>query len=272
VAAAVLIALVGTLSQASNRSGSVWGWLRDRNGPSGPAIDAPVATTIPADDGLLTITLPAGAIPRGEGVNAGLAHFSIPPGTRSTWIPYCCPGPMVEYVIAGTYTVRAQSAVRVVRADGTEEVVAAGVETVLDPGDALISRNETVVEGANTGDVPVELLNWVLLAAGGFGGHALPGWASHNVDVQGELVLPPGSAEVRLTTIELHPGTPVPLPSDGSLTFVVTLPSNALGTPVPSAYRDGDGAITSGRQVATVYLLTVSWTGVGTPTPGTPIS
>jgi len=179
---------------------------------------------------------------------------------------------MVEYVIAGTYTVRAESAIRVVRADGAEEEIPAGVDAVLTPGDALISRNETVVEGANTGDVPVELLNWVLLAAGGFGGHALPGWASHNADVQGELVLPPGSAAVRLTTIELHPGTPVPLPSDGSLAFVVTLPTNALGTPVLSAYRDGDGAIGGRLNVSTVYLLTVSWTGVGTPTAGTPIS
>lgn len=249
-----------------------------------PATAAPTPTAMPTPtpvpiaataQTLLTLTFPADALRRDDRVSAGLGHFSIPPGKRSTWTPYCCPGPLVEYVVAGVYTVRAEAKIRVVRADGTTEEIATGTEAVLGPGDALVSRNETVVEGANTGTAPVELLGWVLIGPGGgvFGGHSLPGWIDHNADVQDRLTVPPGGATVHLRRVELDADTVYPAPPSGAFSFAVTLQTNTAGTPVAGYGQKGtDGSLAhaAGGPV-TFYVLTLEPSGLdGTPTAGTP--
>jgi hypothetical protein len=249
----------------------------DNSRPAGiPAVVFPTSTTIPptptpvaTEETLLQVTIPADALPHGEGVSSGLAHFSIPPGTRSTWEPYCCPGPMVEYVLEGTYTVRAEAAIQLVRADGTVEEVPAGTEVVLGPGDGLISRNETVVEAANTGATPVELLNWVLIEKGDFGGHSLLGWVDHMADVQGPLAVPAGPATLLLRRVELAPDATFPAPAAGTLRFGVTLPNNAAGTPVAADLgQQSDGTIrTVGAEAITIYILTLEPAGGATGSP-----
>lgn len=246
-----------------------------------PAMVLPTGTPAPAataEESLLVLTLPAESLPRGQTIGSGIADAVIPPGIRSTWEPlepYCCPGPMVEYVIEGTYTVRADAAIRVVRADGATEEAPAGTAVTLGPGDSLISRNETVVETANTGTTPVILLNWTLIAVdppGSFSGHRLTGWTQNSADVQEPLTLSAGPATLRLRRVELAPGA-ADMPPPGSLSFVVVLPQNAAGTPVPTFYgRQADGALrnTSSRNAITVYILTLEPAGgaAGSPVVG----
>ena len=247
-------------------------------------IPAVIAPATPSPDGvaeqtLVTVTLPANVLPRGGGVGAGLAHFTIPPGTRSTWTPpSCCSGPLVEYVLGGSYAVRAQATIRVVRTGGPVEEIPAGTEVTLAAGDAVISRNEIVVEGANTGAVPVELLSWVLIddPTERFGGHLLGGWITHAIDVRnGEegpygVRVPTGLATVRLQRIELAPGATFPPSAEGTR-FAVTLPENAAGTPRAGLIgRMSDNTIENPGQeeTLTVYVLTLEPTGDETGTLG----
>ena len=239
------------------------------------------APAVAAEETLLEVTLPADALPRGAGVVAGLAHFTVPPGTRSAWLgsrpPACCPGPLVEYVLAGSYTVRAEAAIRVVRADGTAAEAPAGATVVLGAGDGLVSRNETAVEAANAGAAPVELLGWALIddPTASFGGHYLGGWSVHAVDVRsGEegpfgVRVPTGAAAVRLQRIELAPGAAVPPPPAGTR-FAVTLPENAAGTPVAASLaKRSDGTfVNAGGEILTLYALTLEPTDAGPGTPG----
>ncbi len=247
-------------------------------------IPAVIAPATPSPDGvteqtLVTVTLPANVLPRGAGVGAGLAHFTIPPGTRSTWTPpSCCPGPVMEYVLSGSYTVQAQAAIRVIRTDGPVEEIPAGTEVTLAAGDALVSRNEIVVEGANSGAASVELLSWVLVddPSERSSGHLLAGWITHAYDVRSGdagsygIRVPTGPATVRLQRIDLAPGAAFPPSAEGTR-FAVTLPENAAGTPragLIGRMSDNTMVNTGQAETLTVYVLTLEPTSGGSGTPG----
>lgn len=229
-----------------------------------PMPPTPTATPVPTDQTLLDLVYPAADIPLGEGATGGLTHFTIPPGTRSSWKPYCCPGIIMQYVLEGAYTVRSEDVTRVVRAGGLAEEVAAGNEVVLGPGDTLVTHNETVMEAANTGTVPVELLNNAVIAAGDFGGRALPGWRMGAADVQGPWNLQPVAAPARLRRVILTVGDVIPSPGK-TLQFVVGAPGE-----LPSFLANDDGSRTligkAGGAVV-VYILTVGTTPVEEATP-----
>ena len=88
----------------------------DRDHGGAPAIEAPATPSPEAspDDTVLQLTLPATALPTGDKLGAGLAVFTIAPGTWSSWDQTCCPGVLVEHVVTGQYTVRAEVAITVV--------------------------------------------------------------------------------------------------------------------------------------------------------------
>ena len=167
-AAAVLILLIA--------AAGYFAFGRDGGNPR-MAIPGVVASPSPEppDPTVLTVTIPAEELPSSDSVSSGLAYVTVPVGNRSRWDAYCCPGPMVEYVVEGSYSVVAEAPVRVVRANGTVEEIPAGTEVTLAAGDALVSRNETAVEAWNGGTEPVLLLNWVYIDDTGFQGHSLPG-------------------------------------------------------------------------------------------------
>jgi hypothetical protein len=166
--------------------------LNQQDDPERKSIPAATAadpvTGILTDNTLLSVLLPAGALPanRGVPVTAGLTLFTIPVGVRSTWEPTCCSGVLVEHVVEGEYSVRAESGIQVVRATGATEQIAAGNEATLGAGDSLISRNETVVEAWNSGTAPLLLLNWVHISHPGLVhlGHGLAGWISVEADLR----------------------------------------------------------------------------------------
>ena len=193
----------------------------------GPAINAPASPTPDAtpDDTVLELTLPADALPTGDGVSAGLGYFSIPPGKSSTWTAKCCRGPMIEHVVAGQYTVTAGAAIDVIRADGTVEQIPPDSAVTLGPGDSLLSRNETEVQAVNNGTELVEIVQWTFVDDSGdtasFRGHLLPGWIDGGgADVQGPLQIQPLPTTVELRQVDVLNGDSIAPPPGGWL-FVV---------------------------------------------------
>jgi hypothetical protein len=128
LAAILLLSLVGGyLSLVAGRIGG------DETGsPSGVAAET-----------LLDVVLPAGSMTAPAGANPGwhFVRFSLRPGRSLQYDPACLPDLIVGYVTDGSYVVRARGALQILR-DGEEpEVVAAGEEVVLKPGDGYIYRN-----------------------------------------------------------------------------------------------------------------------------------
>ena len=243
---------------------------------------APAAAPAAAEgETLLEVTLPADALPRGDAVSSGLAHVTVPPGHRSTWAAAAGaahPGSRLEYVLAGTYAVRAEGEVRVLRGGGggAPETVPAGTAVELGPGDALVSRAETGYEAANPGAGPLELLAWVVVAGIPARMPGPGGWVFHEHDLQEAAAAPPvpaGPATLRLRRVELAPDATLP-PPVGAARFFVTLPTNAAGTPVvPSIGQRSDGTIRNvGRDVTPLYVLTLEPArgAVGSPVAGSP--
>lgn len=131
-----------------------------------PAVVAP-ATPSPSmsvDDSLVTVTLPAGAVP--AEIVAGLNHYSVPAGNEGKWSWTCCTGPRLDYILEGTITVRGAGPMRVQRDGdpGSWEDIAPGTDIILEPGDALLSRLEDSFDAVNAGSLAVELLDLVLVA------------------------------------------------------------------------------------------------------------
>jgi hypothetical protein len=245
----------------------------------GPAIYAPATPSPEAtpDDTVLHLTLPATALPTGDTLGAGLAVFTIAPGTRSSWDQTCCPGVLVEHVVAGQYSVRAEAAITIVRADQTVEAIPARTEVVLNPGDSLISRDEVAVEAANTGTEPVTLLSWLLIQGDGtferqrttllwaelwpqFTGHKLPGWVEGQPgdvremsDVQGPIRLDARPARIELRRVTVQDDTILPPPADG-LQFIAPVGPHA------DKLRQADNTfrvLGEIGQPVTVYVLTL---------------
>jgi hypothetical protein len=185
-----------------------------------PSPDDPVVEPV------FTTTLSAAEIPSGDGVSSGLAVFTIPVGHRATWEPTCCPGPMIEYVTEGTYGVRATAPIEVMRANGATDEIAAGTEVTLTAGDALISRNETVVEVWNAGDVPVVLLNWMTID--GANGHNVPGWTRGPTGIRFEFEMTPSDelATVTLLRVTLPNGGEAVIDDPGAMHFGARLADN----------------------------------------------
>jgi mannose-6-phosphate isomerase-like protein (cupin superfamily) len=244
-----------------------------------PALVMPTTPTpgLIADEILLDLSIPAAAIPSGDGSSSGLLHATIPPGTQGSWQAppgACCSGLRVDYVLEGSYTVRASGPVQVVRASGsgTPETVPADTEFVLEPGDAMIGPNETVFDAANTGSTPVQLLAWNFLAGAGPDAQVPSNWVQHDDDVSFGLSVPAGPATVRLRRITLAPEGELPSPR-GVFQFAVTLPDNAAGTPVAASLgKQSNGAIFNiNREPANIYVLTFTPTGpetaMSTPAP-----
>jgi len=204
-----------------------------------PATPTPGQTL---DETLLEISIPASAIPSGDGGESGLLHATIPPGTEGSWqAPSgpCCSGLRVDYVLEGSYTVRASGPVQVVRASGsrTPETVPADIDLVLGPADAMIRPNETTFTATNTGTTPVQLLAWVLLAGAGPAAQVPWNWIGHHSDVQSGLSVPAGPATVQLRRVTLAPGA-VLVPPPDALQLSVTLPAPVAQPPRGLAFRN----------------------------------
>jgi hypothetical protein len=234
---------------------------------------APTPTPAPVtEETLFEFTVPVEALPKGDGGTGGFTHFTIPPGVRSAWEPYCCKGLIFEYIISGSFTILAEEPIHIMRREGAVEEIPAGVEATLGPGDTLMTGNEVAFEAANIGAIPVELLNWALLEPGDFGGRALPGWINRSADVQGDFHEYAGPVTYQLRQFTLVPDATMLLP-EADLRFVSVARLNVQGTPaVGYMAQADDGSIqNTGAVSQAVYVLTLN--EVNTPaTPSSPES
>ena len=253
-------------------AGVIVSQLTDRSGPGGRAgIPAPVSvagTPSPAAGvaTLIEITIPAEAVPSGDAILPALGYNVLEPGRSGTWEPICCSGPMLEYVVSGMYTVRPEAEIDVIRAGGETERIAAGAVTTLEPGDALLTDNTVVMESANHGTEPVDLLVWFLYdsSVSAFGGKTFPGWVQVTEDLPWTAFDLTGPLTLRLRLEELGPDA-VLEPEPGSLQMGITAPGQTGYTTNPM--DDSIGVVSFDGSTVSVYVLTLEGEDAAAATP-----
>ena len=264
VAAALLLVTLGIAGYA----------ILDRNGSTGrggPAIYAPATPSPEAEsteETLMEIQIPANMLPTGRDISAGLVGLAIPVGTSSTWTPICCTGPLVEYVVSGTYTVRAQEPITVVRADGTVEAIGADTAVTLGPGDGLLSHNENVVEASNSGTTPVDLLQWVMIDdTAKFNEHKPSGWVrTGGPNIQRSLTPSDSPMVITLRRVTAENGAKIAAP-DGGSSVQFAIPADP-DTGLIGNSSDGSIVVYGEADTpVTVYILTATQGGGEGGTP-----
>lgn len=229
---------------------------------AGPATGAP----------LVEITLPAVGMP--ATIYGALSHYSIPPGSSGRYEPTrfsdtCCAGLRLSYVLEGTYTVRGDGPMQVMRnATDTWKEMLVGTEIVVAPGDALLSRMEDRFDATNAGSTPVELLDGELFegdvstdpipqeASGA------PAWRSHDQDILfTPQAVPPGSVIVRLQQVTLANGGILPPPPGVILQSAVSLDVDDVVITEKPDNPDAFSLRNLGVGSATVYVLSLQSAG-----------
>jgi hypothetical protein len=257
IAAALLIILIGGIA-----SYYVFDRHEDKRYTTGPAINAPATPSptvqlTPAT--LLDVVLPAEILPTGDGRLSGLVYIYVEGGATGTWLNSCCPGPMIEHVVAGEIAFTSKAATQVVRADGSIENIAAGTEVALQPGDTLVTRNEFEFRASNIGTQPVQMVEWVYVSdpMAYFAGHQLEGWGGlGGLDATQTLPTFPSSIRVTLNRLVLEPGDgKPPFQTDGIRQVVVP----NVETEILTIFGDRSfSAVDSQGQLTTAYTLEVS--------------
>ena len=169
----------------------------------------------------------------------------------------CCPGPLIDHVLAGELTVRIEGPLRVARAGtaatpGPVEEVAPGTEIVLRAGDTALYDQASPAEYANRGTEPVQLVG-----GGLFLGETQPvpppGYLLNNFDaIFPAPPLPAGAITFSLERVTLAPSAMLPGPAPGALQAVTSGPQVAY---LPEA---SDGSITNlTREPVVAYVLTL---------------
>jgi hypothetical protein len=191
--------------------------------PAALAQDTTPIATEATRELLVQITVPADALPTGSSPPFELWYATIEPGVQVT-VPAemyaCCPGPLIEHVLAGELVLRVDGPLRVVRAGtdgapGPVEEVLPGTEVVLRPGDSAVSANELAKAYANRGAEPVHLAAGALVAQVGAGTAGPPGgYVAYDFEYL-EASLPPRPATPVLERVTLAPEAVVPGPPAG---------------------------------------------------------
>jgi hypothetical protein len=245
---------------------------------AGPATEAP----------LVEITLPAVGMP--ATIFGALSHFTIPPGSSGRYEPTrfsdtCCTGFRLSYVLEGTYTVRGDGPMQVMR-NGTDtwKEMWVGTEIVVTPGDALLSRMEDSFDATNAGSTPVEVLDGELFE-GDPSTDPIPqdrsgasAWRSHDQDILlTPQVVPPGPVILRLQQATLPNGGVLPPPPGVILQWAVSLVVDDVVITEKPDNPDAFSLRNLGGGPASVYVLSLQSAGTeaeaghplaaGTPEP-----
>ncbi len=208
---------------------------------------------------LVETTVPEEALPIGEDRIFFIWQATIQPDVHLTFpaeMFACCPGPLIDHVLAGELTVRVEGPLRILRAGtaampGPVEEVAPGTEVVLRAGDTAHYDQALTVEYANRGAEPIQL------AVGGlFIGHQplVPvGYMINNFDVISPVPpLSAGPVTFTLERVSLAPGAVLPAPPTGAVRAVTSGPQVAY---LPKA---SDGSVTNlVRQPIEAYVQTL---------------
>jgi hypothetical protein len=241
-----------------------------------------------AEAPLVEITLPAVGMP--ATIFGALTHFTIPPGSSGRYEPTrfsdtCCTGVRLSYVLEGTYAVRGDGPMQVMR-NGTDtwKEMWVGTEIVVTPGDALLSRMEDSFDATNAGATPVELLDGELFE-GDVSTDPIPqdragasAWRSHDQDILfTPQAVPPGLVILRLQQATLPNGGVLPPPPGVILHWAVSLDVDDVVITEKPDNPDAFSLRNLGVGPATVYVLSLQSAGTeaeagnplaaGTPEP-----
>jgi hypothetical protein len=218
----------------------------------------PPTPRLTIEETLLAATLPAEALPLGDRVSGSLTHFSLAPGAEMTWdgaADDCCPGFRFDYVLEGTLSMRPTGSAHVFRggASLSPEVVAAGQNFTLAPGDAVMLRYQDAFDSANPEADPVHLLE-IAFIDGFFQLHADgPGWDRHfDADIAYGLFVPDRPATLRLQQRDLAPGAVLEPPPDSVTQLGLTLADNA-----PLDVHNTDSIGNLNDEPVTVHIATL---------------
>jgi hypothetical protein len=244
----------------------------------------PAANVSPGADKktLFEITIPAELVPKQPGMGE-LQHLSIGPGTHGNWpgAGPCCTGsnPLLYYILTGSFTIRAQADMLVVRADDPEHpvTVSANTDVTLGPGDAVLLTINSPYETVNIGTTDVNLFWWILEDGGGLDSLHPQVWATYEDEQNYPMpVSPPGPVTLRMERLTLPADATYTIPSsiDPLNAFAQSFDIGAYGPMPAQIVNMGDGRIENIKDHdATVYLITLIPLGTAaspvaaTPTP-----
>lgn len=255
------------------------------------------------EETLISWTISAHELPEGD-VEAVFYRLTLPPAASLPLLagPFCgCPGENVktgigiEVVEAGTYVMRLDAPLTVVRA-GAEDEVAAGAEVTLGPGDvARFPDYAAPGEIRNAGTDPVSVVGLAILSQEATGTPVPDLPAEVTARELGSVFpydwrkLPPGPVTVTLRRLslpagaELAPDAPVGLEAihvDEGWVSVAFIPAGETEPSQPLTYGPGSSTpfqslMPGTRRVvsndedepATILVLTISSSGAGVGTP-----
>lgn len=256
------LAAVATLIAASLLAFVAYGFFGPfasdpENGPIIPAAVMQEATPMatPAGEHKITIDLPASMVHSTKTISAGWDYIEFPGNSTFEYVPYCCPGPFIEYVLSGQLTVQSDAPMTIFRADGTSESIPIGQETTLLAGDAFLAENEARLVATNNGRELTQLLGWVLVNENLFSGHAMGGFApTLTVDLEVGMKVTAGPGQVIITRYDTLEQIPEPAPN--SYQFILQSMQGPDGTPtVSTALTEIQGTLVTGEGSDGFYVL-----------------
>jgi hypothetical protein len=234
-----------------------------------PAIVAPASPAIdPAgQETLVSVTLPAGAIPTSSNLDVIGWSATLDPGTATDAVPGCCRGPQIVHVLAGELTLRVDGPLQVIRATGigaASDTVPTNTAVILNPGDSAFYAYDLVASYANRASSSLHLV----------GGSVLAGWVRDApagltvIDYNYAypiLTISAGPVAVTLIRATLPPGGTIPAPPPGAIVIDVG------GLADADIGKDRDGALRNlGPTEATFYVLSVEPMGIAQGVTATP--
>jgi len=225
----------------------------------------PMAT--PVGEHKITIDLPASMVHSTKTISAGWDYIEFPGNSTFEYVPYCCPGPFIEYVLSGQLTVQSDAPMTIFRADGTSESIPVGRETTLLAGDAFLAENEARLVATNNGRELTQLLGWVLVNENLFSGHAIGGFANTlAVDLEVGMKVTAGPGQVVITQYDTL--EQIPQPAANSFQFILQAMHSPAGTPtVSNVLTEIQGTPVAGESTDGFYVLDFLMSPPGTASP-----
>jgi len=217
---------------------------------------SPSPTGVLDQETLVEVTLPPITSSPASMTEVGLVIEAVPAGstTVSTGDPgSCCPGANVSYVLEGTSTFRAGAPAYVLGAGGgtTPEVVAAGTEVRLAPGDAILYGVDW--EWTVTGDGPMRLLSFWMLEGSSVPSLDVASWESEDFEMVKTDTVPPAPLTLRIGQVSIDAGATLS-PGSAVVQVAVALPTEDARLATQSDY----GVKNVGKEPVRLYVASLS--------------
>ena len=227
------------------------------------------ASNNPTEQTLLDVVLPDEQLRTPGRFNSIMGYYSVPADSQDSWSgpTDTAPEPLVWYVLSGSYSVRADQELQIARAgeSGKTNVVAAGTESNLGPGDALVRPTHAGMELSNDGNEPVILVVWTLGDINVQGPSLPPSWDSlpcYPGETSGTA--PTGSARLKLRLVTLAPDSTLSAPQGAFVQQTLDLTQIAPNLGQKSDYS----LINQGNEPATLYVVSLEPASLDETPPG----